>query len=51
MDESIATRPLPIFYKDRQHARSGLLLGYGCVREQDIPVKFACLALVVRGAL
>ena len=44
MEEGIATRPLSIFYKDRQHARSGLLLGYACVREQDIPVKFARLA-------
>jgi GntR family transcriptional regulator/MocR family aminotransferase len=51
MDEGIATRPLSIFYKDRQNARGGLLLGYACVREQDIPVKFARLAQVIRSAL
>ena len=47
----VATRPLSMYYLRPAAAESGLLLGYGAVREEEIGPSFARLAGVLRGHL
>jgi len=44
----VATRPLSMYYVRPAAAESGLLLGYGAVREEEIGTSFARLAGVLR---
>ena len=47
----VATRPLSMYYVRPAAAESGLLLGYGAVREEEIGTSFARLAGVLRAHL
>jgi len=44
----VTTRPLSMYYMRKPAADTGLLLGYGAVREEEIGPSFARLAKVVR---
>jgi GntR family transcriptional regulator/MocR family aminotransferase len=41
---NIIVRPLSSYYADPSHASTGLLLGYACVRDEDIAPAFRTLA-------
>jgi len=47
----VTTRPLSLYHMRRPAAAKGLLLGYGCVREEEIAPSFAKLARVLRAYL
>ncbi len=47
----VNTRPLSMYYMQQPAANKGLLLGYGCVQEEEIVQSFAKLAKVVQGHL
>ncbi|RKU00495.1 DNA-binding protein [Burkholderia sp. Nafp2/4-1b] len=44
LERNIVVRPLSGYYAERKRAASGLLLGYACVPEDEIPAAFATLA-------
>ncbi|GAB7127749.1 PLP-dependent aminotransferase family protein [Silvimonas sp. JCM 19000] len=46
----IATRPLSAYYSGGAARQKGLLLGYACVPDEEIPRAFAVLAQVVKAA-
>jgi len=48
MRNGIITRALSQYYIERSASRAGLLIGYACVPDADIPVQFARLSAVIR---
>ncbi len=51
MRAGVNTRPLSMYYMQQPATSKGLLLGYGCVREDEITRSFAQLARVAQGYL
>jgi GntR family transcriptional regulator/MocR family aminotransferase len=48
LQKGIAVRPLSKYYNDSRQGEKGLVLGYGCVEEQNIKPAFDILANVIQ---